>query len=119
MTIDDPPWPFFVLRAPIWFALARFALAVLGVQVLIVGEDGQPEACQLSGGDHVATVALATMSIMFGLFTCCMACDQCQAASTNQTKIDRWVAKAEIRGCPALPRESKETQDVHVRADVA
>ncbi|CAN0449904.1 unnamed protein product, partial [Scytosiphon promiscuus] len=29
------------------------------------------------------------MSMMFGLFTCCMACDQCQVASTNQTKIDR------------------------------
>ncbi|CAN0578022.1 unnamed protein product, partial [Ectocarpus sp. 12 AP-2014] len=45
--------------------------------------------CRLSPSDHAATVALTAISIMFGLFTCCMACDQCQVASTNQTKIDR------------------------------
>lgn len=97
MTLDDPPWPFLFVRAPGCFAVVRFALAVLGVQVVIVGQGGQPEACRLNGGDHIATMALAAMSILFGLFTCCMACDQCHAASTNQTKIDRWVAEAEIR----------------------
>ena len=62
-----------------------------GVVLLVIGDDEQKEACRLSPGDHVATVALSAMSIMFGLFTCCMAFDQCQVASTNQTKIDRFV----------------------------
>lgn len=67
----------------------RFALTIELVVVVLIGTDGQVEACRLSPGDHAATVALAAMSMMFGLFTCCMACDQCQVASTNQTKIDR------------------------------
>lgn len=60
-----------------------------GVVVLLIGDDRTPEACQLSPADHVATLALASIALMFGMFTLCMACDQCHVASTNQTKIDR------------------------------
>lgn len=61
----------------------------MGFKVLVLGDTGHEGPCRLTSSDRVATVGLAAMSIMFGLFTLCMACDQCQVASTNQTKIDR------------------------------
>eukprot|EP00903_Cladosiphon_okamuranus_P005460 g5445.t1 len=79
----------FLLFCAYTCALCVFALMVELVVVVIIGDKGQAEACRLTPGDHAATVALAAISMMFGLFTCCMACDQCQVASTNQTKIDR------------------------------
>lgn len=69
--------------------IGRFALLIEGVVLVFIGDENRSRECRLSPGDHVSTVALASMSIMFGLFTLCMACDQCQVASTNQTKIDR------------------------------
>ena len=75
--------------APTFFLSHSFALTIELVVVVVVGDKGRAEACRLTPGDHAATVALAAISMMFGLFTCCMACDQCQVASTNQTKIDR------------------------------
>lgn len=83
--LSPPP----VRPPPILPPSTSFALTIELVVIVIIGTDGQVEACRLSPGDHAATVALAAMSVMFGLFTCCMACDQCQVASTNQTKIDR------------------------------
>ncbi|CAN0370544.1 unnamed protein product, partial [Laminaria digitata] len=79
----------FLLFCAYTSSLSVFALLIEGVVLLVIGDDGQKEACRLSPGDHVSTVALSAMSILFGLFTCCMAFDQCQVASTNQTKIDR------------------------------
>ena len=69
-------------------AHVRFALGIMGVEVIFLG-DSLPKACQLDANGHVSTVALSAMALMFGLFTCGMACDQYQAATTNQTKIDR------------------------------
>eukprot|EP00752_Nemacystus_decipiens_P011013 g9786.t1 len=79
----------FLLFCAYTCALCVFALTIELVVVVIVGDKGRVEACRLTAGDHAATVALAAMSMMFGLFTCCMACDQCQVAQTNLTKIDR------------------------------
>lgn len=76
---------------PFFFLPLRFALLIEGVVLVVIGDDGRKEACRLTPRDHVATVALSAMSILFGLFTCCMAFDQCSVASTNQTKIDRLV----------------------------
>lgn len=83
-----PPFPPLSSRPPFHFP-SRFALLIELAVVVVIGDSGRAEACRLSPADHAATVALAAMSMMFGLFTCCMACDQCQVASTNQTKIDR------------------------------
>lgn len=67
----------------------RFALLIMGVERIAIGDSGHKEACRMKPTDDVATVALSAMAILFGLFTCCMACDQCQVVSSNQTKIDR------------------------------
>ncbi|CAB1111799.1 unnamed protein product [Ectocarpus sp. CCAP 1310/34] len=79
----------FLLFCAYTCALCVFALMIELVVVVLIGDDRRLEECRLSPSDHAATVALTAISIMFGLFTCCMACDQCQVASTNQTKIDR------------------------------
>ncbi len=43
----------------------------------------------MSPGQTVCVVILIIEAFLFGLFTCCMGCDQAQGIMTSQTAIDR------------------------------
>jgi hypothetical protein len=64
-----------------------------------VGAEGSLENC-LEGGELV--LLLIVESLLFGMFTMCMAFDQLQSATSGQTQIDRLKVSAKLQFCVRL-----------------
>lgn len=66
-----------------------YALGLLGVRLFQCSLMGPREKCLSDPAHLIHLVGLITESVMFGLFTCCMICDQWTVVTTNVTNIDR------------------------------
>lgn len=54
-----------------------------------------PAHCNGSGVGALLAVCVIVEALLFGLFTCCMVCDQWSVVSSGTTQIDRYKAKKE------------------------
>ncbi|CAM9921994.1 unnamed protein product [Discosporangium mesarthrocarpum] len=89
----------FVLFCTYTCILCLYALLLLFMEVVLPARQGRGRSsphesdrdttCLFHPDDQLAATALASIALLFGLFTACMACDQCSLVGSQQTKIDR------------------------------
>ena len=75
-----------------WMYACRAAASVQSLQSNSQGSE-RPEHCTPAAGTIVMTALLCFESMLFGLFTTCMYCDQMYSIWSNQTYIDRLKQK--------------------------
>lgn len=57
-----------------------------------------PRCDSISSADSAFVFGLTVICILFGLFTCCMMCDQSSVVFTSMTQIDRYKEMSEGKG---------------------